>query len=278
MAALPQTILMCPPDHFEVAYVINPWMQGHVANTNDVLARRQWNDLRDAIAPHAQVVLQKPRRGLPDLVFTANAGLVAGTKVIVSRFRAAERQGEEPHYRAWFEDNGFELLDWPNEVAFEGAGDALFDRGQNLLWVGRGFRSHHAAPALLEKMLGCRTAPLDLVDPRFYHLDTCLCPLAGGYLLYYPGAFSDESRALIAALTPERRRIAVDEADAVKFCCNAVELAGRVFMNDASHRLQMQLRAAGFTPVIVPTSEFIKSGGGAKCLTLNLAERRPVAA
>ncbi len=186
-----QTILMCPPDHFEVTYVINPWMEGQVAKTDKILARRQWDGLRNALARHAEVVLQSPQPGLPDLVFTANAGLVAGTKVIVSRFRAAQRQGEEPHYRAWFEANGFELLDWPTEFPFEGAGDALFDRGEDLLWVGHGFRSHPASSALLERMLGCRTAPLDLVDPRFYHLDTCLCPLASGHLLYYPPAFAE---------------------------------------------------------------------------------------
>ena len=269
-----QTILMCPPDHFEVTYVINPWMEGQVAKTDKILARRQWDGLRNALARHAEVVLQSPQPGLPDLVFTANAGLVAGTKVIVSRFRAAQRQGEEPHYRAWFEANGFELLDWPTEFPFEGAGDALFDRGEDLLWVGHGFRSHPASSALLERMLGCRTAPLDLVDPRFYHLDTCLCPLASGHLLYYPPAFADLSRALIESLVPASRRIAVDEADALQFCCNAIELAGRVFMNNASQELQKRLRRAGFIPVIAPMSEFLKSGGAAKCLTLNLVERR----
>jgi len=272
MTAFAQTILMCPPDHFEIAYVINPWMEGHCAKTDGGLVRQQWNALRDAVAGYAKVVLQRPREGLPDLVFTANAGLVAGKKAVVSRFRTAERQGEEPHLRAWFEKNGYEILAWPPEISFEGAGDALFDRGQHLLWVGYGFRSHHVVPALLERLLGRRTAPLRLIDPRFYHLDTCLCPLTGGYLLYYPGAFDEASLALIETLAPEAKRIAVAESDAIKFCCNAVELAGRVFLNDASDSLQMRLRIAGFVPVILPMSEFIKSGGAAKCLTLNLAE------
>ena len=273
MTDFPQTILMCPPDHFEVAYVINPWMEGHVASTNCVLARKQWNDLHNTLGQHAHVVLAMPRSGLPDMVFTANAGLVAGKKVIVSRFRAPQRQGEEPHCRAWFEANGYELLDWPIDVPFEGAGDALFDRCLDLLWVGRGFRSHHLAAALLEKMLGCRTVSLDLVDPRFYHLDTCFCPLAGGHILYYPFAFAEESRATIERLIPNERRIAVNEVDAKKFCCNAIEIARHVFMNGASRDLQTRLRRAGFVPVIVPMSEFMKSGGAVKCLTLNLHER-----
>ncbi len=140
--------------------------------------------------------------------------------------------------------NGFEILDWPQDVAFEGAGDALFDRGQDLLWVGHGFRSDAAVPGLLEKLLGHKTAALNLVDPRFYHLDTCLCPLAGGTLMYFPAAF-DEKSHLIEALVPLEKRIAVGEDDALRFCCNAVDLDNHVFMNDASDGLQKRLRDAG---------------------------------
>jgi N-dimethylarginine dimethylaminohydrolase len=267
-----QTILMCPPDHFEVAYVINPWMEGQFAKTSDAVAHQQWTALRDAIARHAQVVLEPPQRALPDIVFTANAGLVLGNRAIISRFRSIERRGEEPHHRAWFERAGFEILDWPEEVYFEGAGDALFDRGQDILWVGHGFRSSAEVPELLEKLLGRKTAPLDLVDPRFYHLDTCFCPLAGGVLLYYPAAFDAKSLSLIEALVAPDKRLVVDEADALKFCCNAVDLDGYVYMNDASEQLQARLRRLGFTPVITPLSEFMKAGGAAKCLTLKLVE------
>ncbi|WP_091677404.1 dimethylarginine dimethylaminohydrolase family protein [Methylocapsa palsarum] len=268
----PQTVLMCPPDHFEIAYVINPWMEGQFANTDAALARRQWDGLRAALERHAKVALEPPQRALPDIVFTANAGLVLGKKVIVSRFRSPERRGEEPHHRAFFADNGFEILDWPSDIPFEGAGDALFDRGQSLLWAGHGFRSAAAVPALLEKLLGRKTAALNLVDPRFYHLDTCLCPLDGGYLLYFPPAFEERSRALIESLVAPSKRIAVEEEDALKFCCNAVDLDGHVFVNGASDSLRSRLRGAGFTPVITPLSEFMKAGGAAKCLTLKLVE------
>jgi N-dimethylarginine dimethylaminohydrolase len=272
MASPSQTILMCSPDHFEVAYVINPWMEGHRAKTNGTLASKQWVDLRIIIEKHADIVLEPPQRNLPDMVFTANAGLVFGKTVIVSRFRSAERQGEEPHNHAWFAANGFEILDWPQDLVFEGAGDALFDRGQELLWAGHGFRSDAAVPALLQERLQYKTAALRLIDPRFYHLDTCLCPLTGGYLLYYSGAFDDKSRALIETLVPSDKRIAAEEADALKFCCNAVDLDTHIVMNDASEALQGRLRGAGFTPVITALSEFMKAGGSAKCLTLKLVE------
>ena len=272
MTDFPQTILMCPPTYFGVTYVINPWMEGHFADTDRALAQRQWEHLRDALSKYAKVVIQPPQDGFPDIVFTANAGLVLNNKVIVSRFRSPERQGEEPHDHAWFAANGFDILDWPQSVPFEGAGDALFDRAQALLWCGHGFRTDASVPALLEKALGRKTVALNLVDPRFYHLDTCLCPLAGGFMLYFPAAFSAASQALIEQFVPAPKRIAVEEADALKFCCNAVDLNGHVFMNDASEDLQNRLRQVGFTPVLTPLSEFMKAGGAAKCLTLKLVE------
>jgi N-dimethylarginine dimethylaminohydrolase len=267
-----QTILMCAPDHYGVSYVINPWMEGHFTDTSRALAQQQWKFLCEQISKQVQITLQPPQSGLPDLVFTANAGLVLGNKVIVSRFRNVERQGEEPYDHQWFKENGFEILNWPQDVPFEGAGDALFDRGQKLLWAGQGFRSDAKASPLLEKMLGVKIATLKMINPRFYHLDTCLCPLAGGYMLYYPGAFDDASRALIEKFVPEGKRIPVDEADAMKFCCNAVDLNGHIYTNGASDDLQKRIKKAGFTTVITPLSEFLKAGGGAKCLTLKLLE------
>jgi len=267
-----QTILMCPPDYFGVSYVINPWMEGHFKDTDKALAHQQWQDLHDIIAQHALIVLQPPQPGLPDLVFTANAGIVLGSKVIISHFRNVERQGEEPHDYNWFKARGFDIIDWPKNVLFEGAGDALFDRGKELLWVGRGFRSDIRAALLLEEKLKRKTASLKLIDPRFYHLDTCLCPLKDGYLLYFPSAFDAESQETIHAFVPEDKLIPVEEGDALQFCCNAVDLDGVIVMNGASKSLQSRLRDKGLTPMITPLSEFMKAGGAAKCLTLKLIE------
>jgi N-dimethylarginine dimethylaminohydrolase len=263
-------ILMCPPDHFEVVYVINPWMEGQYARIDAGQALRQWTQLKETIEKHAIVSLQPPRDGLPDLVFTANAGLVKGRKVLVSRFRSPERQGEEKYDRLWFEQNGFLVLDPPPDAFFEGAGDALFDESRDLFWVGHGFRSDKDLAPVLQALLLTRAIELNLVDPRFYHLDTCLSPLPHGYLMYFPGAFDARSRDLVETIVAEDRRIVVDEADALKFCCNAVALNGLVIMNDASEALQRRLRQADLTPVLTPLSEFLKAGGAAKCLTLNL--------
>ncbi|MDX2028372.1 MAG: arginine deiminase-related protein [Alphaproteobacteria bacterium] len=267
-----QKILMCAPDHFGIDYVINPWMEGNRGNSDRILAIQQWANLKNALAAHTDIAFVAPQNGLPDQVFTANAGMVIGNQVVVSRFRARERQGEEPIFHDWFKQSGFTILSWPENVFFEGAGDALLDRGQKLIWAGYGFRSDAAAPALVEKFFGRRTIGLHLVDPRFYHLDTCLCPLEGGYVMYFPAAFDEAGQKAIAAVVPPEKQLIVDEPDALKFACNAVDVNRHVFINDASESLQNKLRKVGFTPVLTPLSEFMKSGGAAKCLTLKLKE------
>ncbi len=261
---------MCPPEFFGVAYVINPWMEGHYARTDTENALRQWTQLKEIIARHALVSLMPAHEGMPDLVFTANAGLVKGRKVLLSRFRCAERRDEEKVDRTWFEKNGFQIIDSPPGAFFEGAGDALYDRSRDLYWVGHGFRSDRDFAPLLQGLLVTRAVELTLVDPRFYHLDTCLCSLPDGFVMYFPGAFDAPSREIIEKLVPEHLRIVVDEDDAVKFCCNAVSLHSLVIMNDASDALQGRLRQAKLTPVLTPLSEFLKAGGAAKCLTLDL--------
>lgn len=272
MSKYRQTVAMCAPDYFGVNYVINPWMEAGLGKTDLPLAQQQWQHLRDTIARYADLAFVPPHDQLPDMVFTANAGLVLGDKAVVSRFRSPERQGEEPYFRDWFEARGFTIVSWPVSVPFEGAGDALFDRGQALLWAGHGFRSDAAAAPLLAQALDCRVLALRLIDPRFYHLDTCLCPLAEGYLLYFPAAFDEASQRLIAETVPEEKRIPVALEDALQYACNAVDLDGHVILNGASDDLQARLRVAGFTPVVVVLSEYLKSGGAAKCLTLKLQE------
>ncbi|KJV33745.1 dimethylarginine dimethylaminohydrolase family protein [Luteibacter yeojuensis] len=266
-------VLMCAPTYFEVSYVINPWMTGHVHDTTAERSRRQWDALRETVARHADVVVQPAAAGQPDMVFAANAGLVFGNSFVPSRFRYDERKGEEPHNHAWFARHGFDIVELPGGIFFEGAGDALFDRGTSRrLWMGHGHRSDAEAAPALGRLLDIEVLPLKLADPRFYHLDTCFCPLANGYTLYFPGAFDAASLATIERHVPPAERIVVEEHDAVEFACNAVNLGRVVILNRASAGLRSRLEAAGFMVIEVALDEYMKSGGAAKCLTLRLDE------
>ena len=266
-------ILMCAPDFFGVDYVINPWMENQVGRTTPSRARSQWGNLRSKLAAHSEIALVAPTPGLPDMVFTANAGLAIGEKAVVSHFRSKERRPEARLFRDWFEAQGYAIAHWPVHVPFEGAGDALIDHARDVIWCGHGWRSGEEAPGHLERIFSRRTIALKLVDPRFYHLDTCFCPLSGGWLMYYPAAFDVASQEAIRAIVPAEKRIEIGERDALHFACNAVEIAGRIFLNACSDELRARLTDADFAPVVTPLSEFMKAGGAARCLTLQLPGR-----
>ncbi len=265
-------ILMCRPDYFTVDYVINPWMAGNRGRLSKERALRQWERLRGALSALAEVVLIEPQEVLPDMVFTANAGVVCGNKAIASHFLPKERRGEELHFKNWFRENGFELYDLPDDIGFEGAGDCLLDRGGPWLWTGYGFRTEIEAHAHIQSFFDREVVSIKLTDSRFYHIDTCLCPLTDGYLLYHPPAFDYDSRLAIEKRVPSHKRIVVDTADAGDFACNAVNIGDHVFVNKASDPLKARLMRVGFKVRELRLSEFLKAGGSAKCLTLKLTE------
>ncbi|NET04198.1 MAG: TIGR00300 family protein [Symploca sp. SIO2B6] len=264
--------LMCPPNHYDVDYVINPWMEGNIHKSSRDRAVEQWQKLHHVLKEHTIVDLVEPQVGWPDMVFTANAGLVLGNSVVLSRFLHKERQGEEPHFKKWFEDRGYTVHELPKELPFEGAGDALLDREGRWLWAGYGFRSELDSHPYIAQWLDIEVVSLRLTDERFYHLDTCFCPLTGGYLLYYPPAFDSYSNRLIEMRVSPEKRIAIEEADAVNFACNAVNIDKVVVMNKVSEGLKECLAAVGFEVVETPLTEFLKAGGAAKCLTLRVTE------
>ncbi|GGA55090.1 TIGR00300 family protein [Okeania sp. KiyG1] len=264
--------LMCAPDHYDVDYVINPWMEGNIHKSSRDRSVEQWYKLHDIIKENAVLDLVTPQKGWPDMVFTANAGLILGNTVVLSRFYHKERQGEEPHFKEWFLNQGFIVHELPKDLPFEGAGDALLDREGRYLWAGYGFRSELDSHPLLAKWLDIEVLSLRLTDERFYHLDTCFCPLTGGYLLYYPPAFDSYSNRLIEMRVPPEKRITVAEADAVNFACNAVNINQTIIMNKVSESLKSLLTEVGFSVIETPLGEFLKAGGAAKCLTLRVTE------
>jgi lysine-ketoglutarate reductase/saccharopine dehydrogenase-like protein (TIGR00300 family) len=264
--------LMCAPDHYDVDYVINPWMEGNVHKSSRDRAVEQWEKLYHVLKDNAIVDLVTPQKGWPDMVFTANAGLVLGNTFVLSRFYHKERQGEEPYFKEWFEKQGYTVYELPKDLPFEGAGDALLDREGRWLWAGYGFRSELDSHPYLAKWLNIEVISLRLSDERFYHLDTCFCPLTGGYLLYYPPAFDSYSNKVIEMRVAPEKLIAIEEADAINFACNAVNINKIVVINKVSDLLKKRLTNVGFEIVETPLTEFMKAGGAAKCLTLRVTE------
>ncbi|MEV5069773.1 N-dimethylarginine dimethylaminohydrolase [Microbacterium sp. LMI12-1-1.1] len=265
--------LMCRPEHFIVSYRINPWMEP--ANPTDTaLAVRQWQALYDTyIALGHEVHLIDPIDGLPDMVYTANGGFVIDNVAYGAKFRFQERVPEGPAFMDWFRANGFEVAE-PVEVN-EGEGDFLLV-GDTIL-AGTGFRSTGDSHRELADVFGKEVVSLNLVDPRFYHLDTAISVLdpvegTGGVekanIAYLEQAFDERSQAILAERYPDAIRVA--DADGAVFGLNSASDGLNVIISPRAKGFEAQLRERGYNPVLVDLSELLLGGGGIKCCTLEL--------
>jgi N-dimethylarginine dimethylaminohydrolase len=260
-----RTYLMCPPEHFAVEYAINPWMDP--GKPVDVaLAMRQWERLGQVFTGLGHTVHTiAPERGLPDMVFAANGATVIDGKVLGARFKYPERQPEAEIYLNWFRRRDYKQVR-ESHVLNEGEGDLVF-AGRAIL-AGYGFRSDKAVRDELIELFGLPVISLRLVDPRFYHLDTALVVLDADTAAYYPAAFDDAGRAVLASYFADL--IEVKDEDAEVLGLNAVNDGRNVVLPEQATGLAAQLAAAGFNPVGVDLSELLKAGGGPKCCTLEL--------
>jgi N-dimethylarginine dimethylaminohydrolase len=255
---------MCKPSYFGIEYEINPWMNlQHQANLP--IAISQWQVLHDTIVKcGATVELVTPVKGLPDMVFTANAGLWHDKKIVLAHFKHAERQGETDHFAQWFKKAGFDLIE-PGKFYFEGAGDALY--AGDKLFAGYGFRTdkHFYQSPVFEqtKLIYCQ-----LIDPYFYHIDTCFCPITDELAIWYPAAFSLDSQK---EMRKNIELIPVHKAEAERFACNAVVIDKHAILPANCPEITHQLHERGFTVHTCTMHEYLKAGGACKCLTLRIS-------
>lgn len=258
--------LMCPPEHFGVVYEINPWMHREVQVDPDK-AVEQWEALvANLKAAGAEIEIQPAHEDVPDLVFTANAGLVNGNQFVPSRFRHPERQPETAFDIEWFAGRGFEVDELPLGVCHEGAGDAL--PFGDVLVSGYRFRSDAASHAYVSRLTGAAVRSVELVDDRLYHLDLTFCPLDDRRAIIAPMGWDGYGRKVIEALVPEP--LVLEDDEALQFCANSVVVGTNIVMPNVSSRVAKQLEAWGFSIAVSPVDEFLKAGGGCRCLTLAL--------
>jgi len=257
--------VMCRPEHFDVTYAINPWMDVTVPVDRD-LAVRQWENLRATYVDLGhRVDLLDPVAGLPDMVYTANGATVVGGVVLGARFRHAERAAEAASHLAWFRGHGFARVVDP-EFVNEGEGDLL--AVGDLVLAGTGFRTDPLAHVEAARVLGREIVPLELVDPRFYHLDTAIAVLDDSTIAWLPAAFSPASQAVLRMRFPDAFEAGPADADVLGL--NAVSDGRNVVLPVAAGGLAAAIAERGFTPVPIDLSELLKGGGGPKCCTLEV--------
>ena len=263
----PRRYVMTPPTFFAVDYAINPWMDTSVPVDAELTAA-QWTRLQEIYRRLGHTVQQVPPvPGLPDMVYTANAGLIVGETAIVSRFKHPQRAAESAAYADWMTARGYRPV--TTDHINEGQGDLLLVDGK--LLGGTGFRTDVRAHDEIAAFTGIPVLSLELVDPHFYHLDTALTVLDDSTIAYHPPAFSAPARTRLAQLFPDA--ITVSRADADAFGLNAVSDGRHVVHPTGAAGFAAQLRHAGFEPIAVDVSELIKGGGAVKCCTLELYEQ-----
>jgi len=258
---------MCRPDHYGIAYEINPWMSKS-RQSDWSQAQQQWSALRQIVEHRLSVKVDvvEPAADLPDMVFTANAGLVWRQKFIAANFRHKVRRGEVLYFIEWFRRNGFEIVSLPENCFFEGEGDLL--RCGEIVFAGYHIRSDILAHQRVADIIESEVLSLELTDEWFYHLDTCFCPLGSGRALYYPAAFDRYAREVLQSQVAEL--IAVGTEDAKRFACNAIVTESAVVINHGCSEAREKLQSLGFTVYETPLDEFIKAGGSAKCMALTI--------
>lgn len=266
------TYLMCPPEFYDVRYVINPWMAGNVHRPSRDRAFLQWRALYERLRQHADVRVLTPRAECPDMCFVAHTAVVQHGVAALSSFVHAERRTEVLYVQQWLEEAGFLLWRTPRETAFEGEGDAAFDEQGRHLWMAHGPRTCEQSHAHVASAWQLSAQSLQLIDPRFYHLDTCFAPLTRGRLLWFPEAFDEVSRRRIETAYPADRRLAVNESEATQFACNVINIGDTLLMGEVAGDLSFRLAGMGFDVEECCLSEFLQGGGSAKSLALRLCD------
>jgi len=257
-------LLMCYPKYFDVLYDINPWMTHQIGKVSSDIAVKQWTSLFDKLNSLCRVNLIEGVPGLPDMVFTANGGIVFNDVAVLSRFSTRERSKEEYFFHAWFQEEGYDVFQ--PRSSYEGEGDHLID-SNNRHWLGSGFRSTKKAAREIENYFDITIHTLELVDPRWYHLDTCFLPLDNNTIIWYPKAFSHTSQQLIREKFDTL--IEVSTEDALKFVCNGVLVKNDLLLPSGSKIIE-SISELGYNIHEFNLTEFIKAGGAAKCLVLTI--------
>ncbi len=258
---------MCPPLYYGIENEVNPW-KGRSRQSEPELAKEQWRGLYRLVQDQldVEVVLVEPRVGLPDMAFAANCGLVWQNKFIASNFSHEARQGEITHFENWFQVRGYEIYHLPGENSFEGEGDLLMCG--DLFFGGYHIQSDILSHEKIAKVLHFEVLSLELSNVWPYHLDTCFCPLENNQAIFYPSAFNSDALKILEDRIPTL--IPVQEDEAMRFACNSIVVGTNVVMNDGCPAVRSSLEKLGYSVFETPLSEFVKAGGGAKCLVLKV--------
>lgn len=270
-------VLMVEPTHYDVLYEINPHMAGMIGTVDKDLAKMQWTHLTEVYAQIGlELQIMPGVEGLPDMVFCANQTFpfldsTGCRRVILSKMASPYRVDEVPYFAEWYQQQGYEVIEQTDPpVDFEGMGDAIWHPNKQLLYIGYGFRTQLPALQRAADCIGCEVVGLELVNPHFYHLDTCLCVLNEHTAIFVREAFTEEGVKILMRTFQNLIEVPLHEAKE-GFVTNGFCPDGQHFVVQQGNTVtKHRLESDGFTVVEVDTSEFMKSGGSVFCMKMYL--------
>ena len=261
------TFLMSKPTYFALTEPINPWM-GLRGGLNLDLAHQQWTHAKEQLEQVGATILEiSPGKNLQDMTFCADSGVVFNNTFLRATYKFPARTPEQALFEQWLSEKGYCVVSAPQ--FFEG-GDVV--RTGNTIVCGYGHRTNLAGVSALRKtfpelrLIG----PLKLINPWFYHLDTCFAMPQEDTAVYYPAAFAPEAQAIIQESFA--RVIEVNQQNALNFALNMVIVGKKIFLTNCTPAFTERMHSLGFTVVLLHLTEFMKSGGSIKCLTLRLKD------
>lgn len=267
MTKVIKKVLMCEPKYFQVDYSINPWMK--VGSVNKKKAYQQWLELLRVLRDLGVMVdVIEQEKGLPDMVFSADQGIIKGDEILLGNFRFPQRKMENEIYKNWFEKQNLKIRNLPKNICFEGGGESVWFGGR--LFVGFGFRGDLGAIREIRKSWGIEVIPLKLINPYFYHLDTALFVLNKEIVFYYPNAFSEKSQVTLKKIVPNL--ISIEKKEAFNFAANSLVTDHHAVIQEGNRRTKKGIEGQGYRVIEINVSEFMKAGGGIHCLTSILEE------
>lgn len=204
-------------------------------------------------------------KGLPDMVYAANFGFPQDNIFIKANFMFDERKGEAELAKQYFQNLGFKIKELPENVAWEGQGDFL--KVGDKYFLGWGKRSDFEAKKHLASILDGDIIDLKLIDPYYYHIDTCFLPLTKDTVAINQYSFEKEDLEKIKQHF--KHIIYVGKNDNAHLACNAVVIGQTIVVaRGISQQLKDDFKQAGFDTREVAMDEYRKGGGSVKCLTL----------
>ncbi len=258
-------LFLCPPLYLELKYEINPWMDTSQPFDKQKAHEQWWTlvELYQKLAPR-KVHILPPRKGLTELCFVGDSVFAVQNKALYGNFRHPEREPERHYVVEMMTTWGFSGRFVPQAIRYEGSGETMLWRDSILFGFGQ--RSHEEARVFLEQTFHRKVHGFEMELERFYHLDTALFPLDDDLIVYFPNAFGPIDTETLNSLDCEL--LPITEEEARGFACNSIVFEDHVITHTESKSFIRTLQKRGYSVIPTDISEFLKLGGGLKCLTL----------